>query len=649
MTSGIARRDALTAFLLLVLITVLYFGLGPGFRSAAAIMGLWALAAVGINMAWGHCGLALLGQNAFVAIGAYATALGTTKLSLPWLLTLPLGMLVSAVVVAAVSVRTLRLQEIYFGIVSLSVGFVVPALLGVFAFTGGTGGIFGLPQLSFGGVRVGVTGTYFVGWSLAVVMALLVGRFARSRDGLGLRAAAVSIDLASSNGVPVARQRLIILMVSASMGAVAGSLFTNVAGSIFPEEFSETLLLLFPTIALVGGLGTTYGPILAALGLQLIDTFTGGLDNRGTILYGVLLAGGYILRVGRRRIAESVVRSWPRVRTLHARLPLAIFRDNALVTRDAGVVHTARDELIWRPAEDHHALSLFKEKPVPQDEGGGLVVCAENVQKRFQGVTALAGANLSIRAGTIHALVGPNGAGKSTLINIISGLYRENAGTVRLYGTDVTSWPPERIARLGISRTFQIAKLIPGLTDVENVALGSFLRSHSRILGSVFGLGAREYARMCSSASAWLRALGVEPQGRAADSLAFPAGRVRLVELARTATSGARLLLLDEPCSGLTKAEKGSLGELLQRFVGLGGTICLVEHDMDFVREFAHDATVLDAGVTIFEGTPAGAFADPAVISSYLSTDAGGAGLTAIVGSPDSMHDDDSSRLETYG
>ena len=239
---------------------------------------------------------------------------------------------------------------------------------------------------------------------------------------------------------------------------------------------------------------------------------------------------------------------------------------------------------------------------------GGLE--AAGVKVHFEGVRALDGVDLELEQGELLGLIGPNGAGKTTLVNALSGFQRPTDGAIRLEGEEVTDWPPHRLARSGLARTFQNLRLFGGLTAFENAELGA--------LG--VGLGRREARRRAWEA---LELLGLADR-HAETARALPQGEERKLGLARALAMRPRFLLLDEPAAGLNEAESDRLVATITR-VGewLGCGILVIEHDMRLIMRLCRRIQVLDYGRTISVGTPEQVRADPAVIQAYLGSAAG--------------------------
>ncbi|MFI4986129.1 MAG: ABC transporter ATP-binding protein [Alphaproteobacteria bacterium] len=238
----------------------------------------------------------------------------------------------------------------------------------------------------------------------------------------------------------------------------------------------------------------------------------------------------------------------------------------------------------------------------------------------FGGIVALDDVSFAVEEGEIVGLIGPNGAGKTTLFNILSRLYRPSAGAVHFDGADLLALPPYRVAAAGIGRTFQNLALFRSMTVLENVMVGAHATGESSFLGNALGLPAvrREEATLGEAARRMLGLVGLAAVAeRPIASLPF--GTQKRAELARALAGRPRLLLLDEPASGLNHEEVAELGAMLLRIrAALGLTMLIVEHHMSFVMGLSDRVVALDFGRVIAEGTPAEVQADEAVIEAYL-------------------------------
>jgi branched-chain amino acid transport system ATP-binding protein len=240
-------------------------------------------------------------------------------------------------------------------------------------------------------------------------------------------------------------------------------------------------------------------------------------------------------------------------------------------------------------------------------EEGREMLRVEHVSVRFGGVQALDDVSLGVRTGSVHGLIGPNGAGKTTLFNVITGLTKPAIGTVALDGRDVTRTRPHRRARLGTARTFQRLELFTSLSVRENVQVAA---DTARPIW-------HRYRGAASLVASALERVGLED---VADERveALPVGTARLVELARALATTPRVLLLDEPASGLDREDTSALGQLLVGLARSGLAVLLVEHDMSLVMAQCDSISVMDGGRVIASGTPAEVQSSQVVRDAYL-------------------------------
>lgn len=246
------------------------------------------------------------------------------------------------------------------------------------------------------------------------------------------------------------------------------------------------------------------------------------------------------------------------------------------------------------------------------------ILSVTGLSKSFAGVRAVDDASFSLRRGEVHGLIGPNGAGKTTCFNVIAGVMRPTDGVVSLDGRDVTGWPAWQIARLGVARTFQNLRVVPGLTVGQNVLAAALSRCSSGSLGSVLRLPKARAAEREADERATSALQMLEIEHLALDYAGdLPIGTQRRVEIARCVSLQPRILLLDEPAAGMNSDESQALAVLVRR-LSADYSILLVEHDLDFIMATCEAVTVLDRGRVIAEGRPETIRQDAAVIEAYL-------------------------------
>jgi branched-chain amino acid transport system ATP-binding protein len=243
----------------------------------------------------------------------------------------------------------------------------------------------------------------------------------------------------------------------------------------------------------------------------------------------------------------------------------------------------------------------------------------DGINKIFGGLTALEDVSLSVTRGSITGIIGPNGAGKTTLFNIVTGLYTQTSGQVYLGEKNISLFAPERLAGLGLVRTFQNVELFGQMTVLENAMVGLHTRSKSGIFSCAFKIPSqiREEKYIKEKGLKWLEFTGLADL---ADLTAcnLPFGKGRLLEISRALAVEPQIILMDEPAAGLNSRETVELASLIRRIKELGITVVLVEHDMELVMDICESIIVLNLGKKLAQGTPREIQENTAVIAAYL-------------------------------
>ena len=590
------QRAILVVFLVLL-------GIGPLVLSEFHItllnyIGLSAVVALGLVLLTGVGGLTSFGQAAFVGLGAYTSAYLTTASDLPvWLawaggspwLGLLAGLLLTGVVAWLLGTLTLRLSGHYLPLGTIAWGISIYFLFGNVSFLGGHTGISGIPALDLFGFELkSGRAFYYVIWVMLLAAVWITRNLLDSREGRAIRALKGGTVMAEAMGVDTARSKIIIFLIAALFAALSGWLYAHMQRFVNPTPFGLHIGIEYLFMAVVGGAANVWGALIGAGVItilkqwlqDLLPKIFGASGNFEVIVFGMMM----VLMLQRAR--DGI---WP----ILARLVPAARGSSRAVPQGAAL----------------------PKKAMPQ--AGADILNVRNVFKRFGGLVANNNMSLTVRAGEVMALIGPNGAGKSTMFDCISGVGSVSEGEISFLGEPIAHLTARAIARRGMSRTFQHVRLLPGMSVLENVAIGAHLRGTKGVLPAALHMERAEEQRLLAEASRQIERVGLKgSMFEQAGSLAL--GQQRTVEIARALAADPCLLLLDEPAAGLRYMEKQALAELLRKLKAEGMGILLVEHDMDFVMGLADRVVVMEFGEKIAEGLPEEIQKNPAVLEAYL-------------------------------
>jgi ABC-type branched-subunit amino acid transport system ATPase component/ABC-type branched-subunit amino acid transport system permease subunit len=518
----------------------------------------------------GYTRVIMLAAGAMAAIGAYASAILMSRTGLPYLLTLPCAALLGALGGIILAVPASRFRGHHLAMATMV--FQVLVIIGIREWSELTGGALGLraPPASIGALTITSDFASLVliaaaAFPVVLVLAiLLAGRFGKT-----LRAVSASELACDAFGVDITRMRIAAFAFSSAAIAFAGALLAPRVRILDPDSFDIVHSVIMLGYPIVGGMSNIWGGLVG-----------------GTVLQ---LAPELLRPVGR-----------------YQEIILAIFVIGVMLAMPGGLIGFAH---ALAPGEQRNEASrVILTAPVlapPSEEPAGIpALSVFNIYKSYDALQAVDGVSLQVERGAIHGVIGPNGAGKTTLFNVISGFIAPDQGTIELFGTNVEAQPSRTRIVHGMTRTFQNVAIVGDLSCLDNVVIGlgensiwqTALSSFAEILGSL-----RNRERLAAAQGA-LAAVGLEQCAMVpAGSLSL--GNQRRLELARAIVSRPRLILLDEPVSGVSHEEEKQLGELLrslnaQRAV----TMLIIEHNIAFVRALCDTISVMAAGRLIAQG-----------------------------------------------
>jgi branched-chain amino acid transport system permease protein len=589
---------------------------------AAAAATYLLLAVYALQLVAGDTAQPSLGHAAFLAVGAYLAAFLRLHAGVDGLVAAAVSAVAGGVLGWLLGRGVTRLRPAFLALLTWSLGWAVFLALG--AFPEATGGAAGIPLRSAMRIRweilgvdvvVGDAGHLVLGTLLLALGLLLYRAALTSVVGRGWAALRDSHSLAASLGHDVAATRRNVFALSAGVACLAGALAAQLVEVVDPTRYDPLQSLNLLAAVLVGAPLGFFGPVV-----------------------GAALVSGAPLVVG--EVAATAGAPTGSVRELTATaLTVAALVLSARLRRGTDPTRAPRRPGAAAPeAPPDPGTAARRKGAAAAARGGPVVLLGRGLRVDFDGLRALDGVDIAIRAGAIHGLIGPNGSGKSTLLRCLAGRH-QGSGTVSLAGQPVDSLPEFRRVRAGVAGTFQRTAVMPSLLAWEHVEVGLRLRyRHASPLQAVLRTPAYrdEAAAGRARAVEVLATFGLEEY---ADRLpgTLPAGRQRLLQIATAAATAPRVLLLDEPSAGMDVGETAVLARALSGLAAGGTGILLIEHNMSFLGGLTSEVTVLDGGRVLFEGTPARAARNPAVRRAYLGAGAGSLVSPAAAPAPRSV------------
>lgn len=579
------RRGGFILFLILLAIVP---ALPSFYVTMGSYIGLYSMVALGLVLLTGITGLTSFGQAAFMGLGAYTTAVLTINYGWsPWL-TLLVALLLTTSIAYLLGIITLRMGGHFLPLATMAWGISLYFLFGSLPSLGGHTGLTDVPALQLFGVELrSEKGFYYIIWLVCLAALWVSSNLLDSREGRAIRALKGGHSMPEAFGASGLRLKNIVFVYSALLACLSGWLYAHMLRFVNPSPFDLGRGIEFLFMITVGGVASLWGAIVGSTVIMILKTLLQGIlpkligqsGNYETIVFGIMIIG--VLQWSRGGIWSFVERIIP-------------------------------------PKLNANIDDLAAELPQrTQPARGDKLLKVEAIRKEFGGLVAVKNVSFEIDSGEIVALIGPNGAGKSTMFNLISGELPRTEGDITFASEKISGLKPSQIARRGLSRTFQHVKLIHGMTVLENVMLGAYLRTQDGVFSAGLRLNRTNETRVRAEAAKQLKRVGLEDSMYAlAGSLSL--GKQRIVEIARALCADPVLLLLDEPAAGLRFLEKQELAKLLDALRKEGLSVLIVEHDMDFVMNLVDRIVVMEFGKKIAEGLPHEIRNNPDVLEAYL-------------------------------
>ena len=545
-----------------------------------------AILTISLNICMGYGGLLSLMHTGIQMVGGYAVAILAVKQGWNGWLALVAAAVIGAIFAILVILISLRATYLYFGMITLAVNLIaMEAVRHGGEFTGGYNGLFGVFAPGIPSGMMSAEGFYRVMITILILAYIVQRNLIFSGFGRNTMALRESSETATALGISPNVHRVKVFGVSGALAGLAGGLLSIQIGYAIADIGDLSNGLIFFVGLFLGGVGTLAGPVLGVALVAVIDFVI-----RGTGQYRTLVLGSILL------------------------LTMIILPRGIVGTYRASRYGSPRSREVMPGEADNFHLDIA----VKNVTKGEVLLEAHDVVKHFGGVQAVDGISVQFKAGEIHGIIGPNGSGKSTLISALTRYHELTSGRVTLLGAEADK-KAYKVARDGVTRVFQIPHLFERVSVLDNVLTGMYRRDKYSIFDAI--LRTPRYLKANSRSVAEAKALlslagmlGMEEL--AAGSISH--GQKRLLEVIRAVATEPKILILDEPATGLTQEEMHSLTSLIRTLAAGGMCVVLIEHNVAFLMDLADIVTVIQSGKVIAEGTPQAVQKDERVLEAYL-------------------------------
>jgi branched-chain amino acid transport system ATP-binding protein len=580
--NALIRHPVLIVFAVLLILTGIWDLMGAPISLITQIA-IYTLYGAGVCTLVSYTGLVPFGASVFFGCASYAVAFVMLRGAPNEIVALLFCVAFSLILAAVIALIILRRRGLYFSLLTLAFSQIAFEIAYKWTdVTGGENGVQGVPRPLFTSAW-----SFHVFTIVTVCLGMgLLWRIAHSPFGRSLQALRDNEQRAQSLGYDTFRLKFVSFVIMGGVIGYAGGLIALMLQGAYADNLSwqhagDSLLM-----AVLGGVHHFLGPLWGAIAFILLEDRLSAITESWWLIFApIVILFALASPEGMQGLFFRVLR-----------------RDDWTLTRK---------QIPPRPAR----IEPYRSASADLDPARPILTVA-GLQKRFGSLVVATDLDLQVYPYKLHSFIGPNGAGKTTFFNMLTGLLKPNAGSITFDGHDITNLPVHKRIRLGLSRSFQILSVFPNLTAFENVRVA--VQAQDR---RSWGLWRDAYTYEDLNARTWSLLAAVGLEDRAADSCANLAhGQRRLLEIAISLATEAKLLLLDEPLAGLAESDRVVVGSLIRRLAD-SHAVLLIEHDIDRVLALSDRITVLHQGRLIADGNPAEVGSNPDVVTAYLGAE----------------------------
>lgn len=561
---------------------------------------IFVVLTVSLNLILGYGGMASMAHAAFFCIGGYVSTIVTMHFDWNFLAGVPIAIIATAAFGGILAAPFIRVQEEYLILFTIAFQMVIfHLMLSLYNITGGDSGIFGVPKPEFFGFQVETPAHFLPFMALFVFLVYWVClKVTKSPFGRVLKGIREDERAVTSLGKNVMKFKVIIFMVGTGIAAGAGSIFAHYTQFISPAIGSLDESILIIAMVVLGGTANLWGSAVGAFLLIIIPEILNFLPGASGLIvplrgfiYGALL------------------------------ILFMRFRPEGLIPEYFGLKRSkkklfAKEDI---PFDVNAEKDLRDLSGIKEDANHEPILEVKGISKSFGGIKAVDNFFMSLGKSKITALVGPNGCGKSTAFNLVTGFLKPDNGQIYFQGKEITNVPAHRMPHSGIARSWQDVRVFQGMTVLDNLLLASQNQSGESLLKLFFmpWQVKKEEAANLRKALAYLEKVGLlEKASEIASSLSY--AEQKLLAVARLLTTEAEILLLDEPSSGVDPNWVKQFMNIIKELAESGKTICIVEHNLEVVREISDTVYFMAEGRKIAQGSAEELMADPKLGEIYF-------------------------------